>query len=157
MTTPSTSSQSCILEQTPRGTKRAKSEFSGTSSKDSMELKRSQLLDLEIESRLLDIQLKKRQIYKSDLEIHSMECELQIPHKFLHITPHCEIDTNLEGKPWKPEGDLMVVRQPVKVAPMSEPQWPTLELIEEQIKSDGICLTYRNDVFKFLKEKFIRK
>ncbi|KAI1695255.1 hypothetical protein DdX_19684 [Ditylenchus destructor] len=95
MTTPSTSSQSCILEQTPRGTKRAKSEFSGTSSKDSMELKRSQLLDLEIESRLLDIQLKKRQIYKSDLEIHSMECELQIPHKFLHITPHCEIDTNV--------------------------------------------------------------
>ncbi|KAI1704876.1 hypothetical protein DdX_13958 [Ditylenchus destructor] len=94
-TTPSTSSQSCILEQTPRGTKRAKSEFSGTSSKDSMELKRSRLLDLEIESRLLDIQLKKRQIYKSDLEIHSMECELQIPNKFLHITPHCETDTNV--------------------------------------------------------------
>ncbi|KAI1711607.1 hypothetical protein DdX_10069 [Ditylenchus destructor] len=60
-----------------------------------MELKRSRLLDLEIESRLLDIQLKKRQIYKSDLEIHSMECELQIPHKFLHITPYCETDTNV--------------------------------------------------------------
>ncbi|KAI1700797.1 hypothetical protein DdX_16486 [Ditylenchus destructor] len=59
------------------------------------EMKRSRLLDLEIESRLLDIQLKKRQIYKSDLEIHSMECELQIPHKFLHITPHCETDTNV--------------------------------------------------------------
>ncbi|KAI1701979.1 hypothetical protein DdX_15763 [Ditylenchus destructor] len=95
MTTPSTSSQNSILEQTPRGTKRAKSEFSGTSSKDSLELKRSRLLDLEIESRLLDIQLKKRQIYKSDLEIHSMECELQMPHKFLHITPHCETDTNV--------------------------------------------------------------
>ncbi|KAI1699240.1 hypothetical protein DdX_17445 [Ditylenchus destructor] len=87
--------EECKSQQTPRGTKRAKSEFSGTSSKESMELKRSRLLDLEIESRLLDIQLKKRQIYKSDLEIHSMECELQIPHKFLHITPHCETDTNV--------------------------------------------------------------
>ncbi|KAI1692582.1 hypothetical protein DdX_21174 [Ditylenchus destructor] len=81
--TPGTSSQSYILDesQTPRSRKRRLSEIS---SKTSMEEKRSQLLDLEL-------QLKKRQIYEADLRIYNMECEMQIPHRFLQLSP---IDTS---------------------------------------------------------------
>ncbi|KAI1702271.1 hypothetical protein Ddc_17207 [Ditylenchus destructor] len=87
--TPGTSSQNCVLdEQTPRAPKRSKLEYSGTSSKDSLDQKRSRLLDLEIE-------LKKRQIYKADLEIHFLERDLQIPHRFLHITPNLDIGANV--------------------------------------------------------------
>ncbi|KAI1692671.1 hypothetical protein Ddc_23439 [Ditylenchus destructor] len=94
--TPGTSSQNCVLdEQTPRAPKRSKLEYSGTSSKDSLDQKRSRLLDLEIESRRLDIQLKQRQIYKTDLEIHFLERDLQIPHRFLHITPNLDIGANV--------------------------------------------------------------
>ncbi|KAI1710010.1 hypothetical protein DdX_11022 [Ditylenchus destructor] len=85
--TPGISSQSYILDesQTPRSRKRRLSEIS---SKTSIEEKRSQLLDLEL-------QLKKRQIYEADLRIYNMECEMQIPHRFLQLSP---IDTVLTAE-----------------------------------------------------------
>ncbi|KAI1693443.1 hypothetical protein Ddc_22816 [Ditylenchus destructor] len=46
-------------------------------------------------SRRLDIQLKQRQIYTADLEIHFLERDLQIPHRFLQITPNLDTGANL--------------------------------------------------------------